>query len=69
MKKQRNSDSSFFVPGKKYVIFIPPVQRVLLRHKISHQRYDILCARVLEAGGAASDFDDTLLRLPRSRNR
>ena len=55
--------------GKKYVIFIPPVQKVLLRHKISHQRYDILCARVLEAGGAASDFDDTLNRLPRSRNR
>ena len=34
--------------GKKYAIFIPMVRTKLVKHKISHQRYDILCARVLE---------------------
>lgn len=54
--------------GKKYVIFIPMVKSKLNQHKLSHQRYDILCARVME-GGTPSDFDDGMLRYPRNRRR
>ena len=42
--------------GKKYLIFIPMVQEVLIKHKISHQKYDVLTARI-EQGG---DFDDSM---------
>ena len=47
--------------GKKYVIFVPLVRKVLVRHRITHQRYDILYARVMQ-GGSAADFEDTLTR-------
>ena len=33
--------------GKKYLIFIPMVQKVLNRHRIQHQRYDVLVAKIL----------------------
>jgi FKBP12-rapamycin complex-associated protein len=52
--------------GKKYAIFVSMVQKVLLRHQISHQRYDILCARIAE-GGNMGDFDDYVR--PRTRKR
>jgi FKBP12-rapamycin complex-associated protein len=54
--------------GKKYVMFVPLVRKVLIRHKISHQRYDILYARVMQGGGSQSDFDDTLMRYPSNRS-
>eukprot|EP00095_Tigriopus_kingsejongensis_P005635 maker-scaffold420_size176246-snap-gene-0.24 protein:Tk05635 transcript:maker-scaffold420_size176246-snap-gene-0.24-mRNA-1 annotation:"target of rapamycin" len=54
--------------GKKYVIFIPMVKKKLIQHNYTHQRYDILCARVLE-GGTPSDFDEAMLRYPRNRRR
>ncbi len=56
--------------GKKYAIFIPMVQKVLIQHKINHQRYDILCARITE-GGPMLDFDGQayLSRHSRSRRR
>ena len=47
--------------GKKYVIFVPLVRKVLVRHRITHQRYDILYARVMQ-GGSNADFEDTLTR-------
>ena len=34
--------------GKKYVIFVPLVRKVLVKHRITHQRYDILYARVMQ---------------------
>ena len=36
--------------GKKFNIFVPLVQKVLQKHKIVHQKYDVLCARALEGG-------------------
>ncbi len=56
--------------GKKYTIFIPMVQKVLIQHRINHQRYDILCARLTE-GGPMLDFDGQsyLSRHSRSRRR
>ena len=43
--------------GKKYVIFIPMVQKVLIKHKISHQDYDILCARLAEVERTLAYYD------------
>ena len=54
--------------GKKYTIFIPMVHKVLIKQKISHQRYELLCARVME-GGSPSDFDDSMIRYPGRRRR
>ena len=34
--------------GPKFTIFIPMVQRVIQKHKIAHQRYFILMARILK---------------------
>ena len=48
--------------GKKYVIFVPLVRKVLVKHRITHQRYDILYARVMQGGGAEVNFDDALSR-------
>jgi phosphatidylinositol kinase/protein kinase (PI-3 family) len=33
--------------GKKFLIFIPMVQKVLNRNRIQHQRYDVLVAKIL----------------------
>ena len=52
--------------GKKYVIFVPMVHKILLKHKISHHGYELLCARVMQ-GGTTSDFDEGLMRFPRRR--
>lgn len=38
--------------GKKYLIFIPMVQKVLVRHRIQHQRYDVLVAKILHVSGS-----------------
>ena len=42
------------------------VHKVLIKQKINHQRYEIVCARVMQ-GGSPAEFDDALLRLPRRR--
>ena len=39
---------------KKYKIFIPMVDKVIRKHRISHQRYELLTARVMKGG---SDFE------------
>jgi hypothetical protein len=54
--------------GKKYSIFIPMVHKVLMKQKINHQHYEIVCARVMQ-GGSPTDFDDALLRRPRRRRQ
>lgn len=50
--------------GKKYVIFVPMVHKVILKQKISHQGYDLLCARIMQGD---SDLDDGLFRFPGAR--
>lgn len=42
--------------GKKYLIFIPMVQKVLVRHRIQHQRYDVLVAKILHVSGNLLPF-------------
>ncbi len=34
--------------GRKFQIFIPMVNKVLTRHKIQHQKYDILMCRIIK---------------------
>ncbi|CAL1276558.1 unnamed protein product [Larinioides sclopetarius] len=46
--------------GKKYQIFIPMVHKVLTKHRINHQRYDVLISRIVK-GTAAEDTDDPLM--------
>ena len=48
--------------GKKYVIFVPMVNKVIVKQKISHTTYDLLCARIMQGD---SDLDDGLMRFPR----
>ena len=52
--------------GKKYLIFVPMVHKILLKHKISHQGYDLLCARIKQ-DGSSSDFEEGMMRYPRRR--
>ncbi|KAG7259353.1 hypothetical protein CRUP_032803 [Coryphaenoides rupestris] len=41
--------SLVFQLGKKYQIFIPMVNKVMLKHRVNHQRYDILICRIVKA--------------------
>ena len=50
--------------GKKYKIFIPMVDKVILKQKISHQGYELLRDRIMQSQGD-SDLDDGLMRFPR----
>lgn len=36
--------------GKKYEIFIPMTAKVLSKHRINHNRYDILVCRIVRVG-------------------
>jgi len=38
--------------GKKFLIFIPMVQKVLNRNRIQHQRYDVLVAKILHVSNS-----------------
>ncbi|XP_035228341.1 serine/threonine-protein kinase mTOR-like [Stegodyphus dumicola] len=46
--------------GKKYQIFIPMVHKVLTKHRISHQRYDVLISRIIK-GTSLEENDDPLM--------
>ena len=46
-----------FQLGKKYMIFVPMVNKTLLKHKITHQNYDLLCARVMQGGNTSFEED------------
>eukprot|EP00795_Rhopilema_esculentum_P000207 gene207-9842_t len=48
--------------GRKYGIFIPTVSKVLDKHKIQHQRYDCMVAKI-QKGSISLDYEtDPLLR-------
>ena len=34
----------------QYQIFIPMVNKVMLKHRVNHQRYDILICRIVKVG-------------------
>ncbi|KAI1309348.1 Serine/threonine-protein kinase mTOR [Halotydeus destructor] len=57
--------------GKKYQIFIPMVHKVLIRHRINHQRYDVLVGNIVRGEGSV-DEDIGIMsmgRLPRPKTR
>ncbi|XP_069466036.1 serine/threonine-protein kinase mTOR isoform X2 [Ambystoma mexicanum] len=53
--------SLVFQLGKKYQIFIPMVNKVLVRHKINHQRYEVLICRILKGYTLADEEEDPLI--------
>ncbi|XP_029141485.1 serine/threonine-protein kinase mTOR [Protobothrops mucrosquamatus] len=53
--------SLVFQLGKKYQIFIPMVNKVLVRHRINHQRYDVLICRIVKGYTLADEEDDPLI--------
>lgn len=55
--------------GKKYNIFVPLVQRVLLKHKIVNSKYDILVSKILAETTLADETDSTLSRHKSARNK
>ena len=55
--------------GKKYVIFVPMVHKVLIKHRINHHGYDVLCECIMQGGGNTSEFEDGLMRFPRRPGR
>ena len=36
--------------GKKYTIFIPMVNKVLQKHRLTHDRYDVLMCKIIKVG-------------------
>ncbi|XP_059477089.1 serine/threonine-protein kinase mTOR [Neocloeon triangulifer] len=57
--------------GKKYTIFIPLVHRTLAKHKIAHQKYEVLACRVISNSSSAEEeeFFHSKSGLSRSKNR
>ncbi|KAH3893902.1 hypothetical protein DPMN_018054 [Dreissena polymorpha] len=49
--------------GPKFLIFIPMVNKITLKHKINHQRYNILMCRILKGSTIAEEEEDTALML------
>ncbi|XP_034935910.1 serine/threonine-protein kinase mTOR [Chelonus insularis] len=55
--------------GKKYQIFIPLVQKVMTKHKISNSQYDILVDKILTETSVVDGDDYLLMRHRHSRNK
>lgn len=59
--------------NRRYQMFIPMVSKVLLKHKISHQKYDILVTKISDGGSTIAEAeDDPLLSrryIKRGRNQ
>uniref|UniRef100_A0A6I8SE13 Serine/threonine-protein kinase TOR n=1 Tax=Xenopus tropicalis TaxID=8364 RepID=A0A6I8SE13_XENTR len=53
--------SLVFQLGKKYHIFIPMVNKVLQKHRILHQRYEVLTCRILKGYTLADEEEDPLI--------
>ncbi|XP_056399106.1 serine/threonine-protein kinase mTOR isoform X3 [Hyla sarda] len=61
--------SLVFQLGKKYQIFIPMVNKVLLRHRILHQRYEVLTCRILKGYTLADEEEDPLIFQHRKKEK
>ena len=53
--------------GKKFKIFIPMIDKVLKKHRISHSEYELIAARVLKSGSSFELEDQTLLKFQKQR--
>lgn len=49
--------------GRKYLIFVPMAQKVMLRHRIQHTRYDVLVAKILNVRPRARSSPSFLVPL------
>ncbi|XP_032242839.2 serine/threonine-protein kinase mTOR [Nematostella vectensis] len=54
--------SLVFQLGKRYSTFIPTVNKVLIKHKIQHQRYDVLICKIVKSNFVLDWENDLLLR-------
>ncbi|XP_053376740.1 serine/threonine-protein kinase mTOR-like [Mercenaria mercenaria] len=54
--------------GQKFLIFIPMLNKITTKHKIQHQRYNILMCRILKGTTIAEEEDDPIL-MKYKRNR
>ncbi|TWW56298.1 Serine/threonine-protein kinase mTOR, partial [Takifugu flavidus] len=61
--------SLVFQLGKKYQIFIPMVNKVMLKHRINHQRYDMLICRIVKGYTLAEEEEDPILQHRQSRGK
>jgi len=50
-----------FQLGRRYQIFIPMVNKVLHKHKISHQHYDVLVTKITDGSTIAETEDDPIM--------
>ncbi|XP_059807691.1 serine/threonine-protein kinase mTOR isoform X1 [Hypanus sabinus] len=50
--------SLVFQLGKKYQIFIPMVNKMMMRHRINHQRYDVLVCRIVKGYTLAEEEEE-----------
>jgi FKBP12-rapamycin complex-associated protein len=50
-----------FQLGRRYQIFIPMVNKVLHKHKISHQHYDVLVTKITDGSTIADAEDDPIM--------
>ena len=53
--------------GKKFKIFLPMVDRVLKKHRITHQRYELLAARVMKTGSTFEIEDPAMVKFYKQR--
>lgn len=56
--------------GRKYIDFIPLVQKVMIKHKIQCHNYDLLISKLQSSSSmTADDFYQTTRRKPRNQNQ
>ena len=53
--------------GKKFKIFIPMIEKVLKKHRISHSKYEVISSRVMKAGSTFELEDQTMLKIHKQR--
>ena len=53
--------------GKKFKIFIPMVEKVVRKHRITHQRYELLAMRVMKGGSTFEIEDPAMVKFYKQR--
>lgn len=55
--------------GQKFLLFVPMVSKTVARHKISHQKFEVILAKITKGGGIGDEDFDGLLSRRRQRKR
>ena len=58
-----------FQLGRRFQLFLPIVTKVLNKHRISHQRYDVLITKILRGSTVAEEEDDSMMMIRRRTRR